>query len=336
MPHLRAIYSSASGNVRLNTYPQYELHYSTGYTHEELDRIRDPSWTPGHEAQERVKVLPSSSSASTHYRVFNVEGIPKVQDQDEKELPKEVKRLLVHGLDGCKWDNSDIVGTRSQMKAAAKAAEEANPKDIESISTSTTSTAPGDISVHAIRVTDAMFLIRTSLNLYRTFFPDADTVPGFPAIAFELKEGHHSPIDRKTICRQEYYICPEPAAYLVPARSSVVVPIIDSTDGEYSDEFKALFKEAIKDATSEYNTFILSSIPKCHQNARMPDIQRWAQDVSKVDARRGMKLNTSYGIRVELKEGEKDRSCLINAPFAELSYKRGWAEAAPAMLISRG
>ncbi|KAF9487351.1 hypothetical protein BDN71DRAFT_651899 [Pleurotus eryngii] len=169
------------------------------------------------------------------------------------------------------------------MKAAAKAAEEANPKDIESISTSTTSTAPGDISVHAIRVTDAMFLIRTSLNLYRTFFPDADTVPGFPAIAFELKvpkarsledsemdrsiskafasRAIHTampqivqqaqfvfhmwstlrvlsivgacgrwvqfhkfrrattpPIDRKTICRQEYYICPEPAAYLVPAR----------------------------------------------------------------------------------------------------------------------
>ncbi|KAF4596858.1 hypothetical protein EYR40_007452 [Pleurotus pulmonarius] len=311
MPHLRAIYSSADGNVGLDTYPQYELHYSTGYTREELDRIRDPSWTPDHQAHERPEV----------------QGIPEAQGKDKNGLPKEVKRLLDHGLDGQKWDTSDIVGTRSQMRAAAKVAEEASVDPAGSISTSTTSTAPEDISVHAIRVTDAMFLIRASLDLYRTFFPDANVVPRFPAIAFELKvpkaqtleddvtdrtitrrfasiaiysampqivqqaqfvfhmwstlqifwvvtacgrwarfhkfqRDRTPPINPTTVCHQEYYTPGPIAALLVPSKASSVVPIIDNTDGQYSDEFKALFKEAIQDATNEYNTFILSSIPK--------------------------------------------------------------------------
>ncbi|KAF7424801.1 hypothetical protein PC9H_010112 [Pleurotus ostreatus] len=253
---------------------------------------------------------------------------PEVQGQFSAEgkgkTSAEVDRLLDHGLDGPKWGSSEVGGTRSQTKAA-KAAANANVdhKNAESISTSTASTAPEDISVHTIRVTDAMFLIRMPLALYQTFFPDANIVPRFPAIAFELKvpkarsledgETDHMitktnatstikfampqivqqaqfifhmwstlqvfwivgacgrwvrfhrfkrtttpPIDPTKICHQEYYT-PSPTPATSIPWISATIPIIEE-DGEYSDEFKALFKKAIQDTMGEYSTFISSLI----------------------------------------------------------------------------
>ncbi|KDQ32420.1 hypothetical protein PLEOSDRAFT_154597 [Pleurotus ostreatus PC15] len=274
MPHLRAIYSSASGNVKLDTYPQYELHYATDYTPDDLDKIRDPSWTPGHEKHERALDTPEVQGQ------FSAEGKGKTS--------AEVDRLLDHGLDGPKWGSSEVGGTRSQTKAA-KAAANANVdhKNAESISTSTASTAPEDISVHTIRVTDAMFLIRMPLALYQTFFPDANIVPRLPAIAFKLKVPKaRSPEDGETdhmitktnatstiksampqIVQQAQFIfhmwstlqvfwiyyTPSPTPATSIPWISATIPIIEE-DGEYSDEFKALFKKAIQGATGEYST----------------------------------------------------------------------------------
>lgn len=105
MPHLRAIYSSASGNVKLDTYPQYELHYATDYTPDDLDKIRDPSWTPGHEKHERVS---STSSIPDWHKLMVITrtqalDTPEVQGQFSAEgkgkTSAEVDRLLDHG--GC-------------------------------------------------------------------------------------------------------------------------------------------------------------------------------------------------------------------------------------------
>ncbi|KAL4255255.1 hypothetical protein AB1N83_013223 [Pleurotus pulmonarius] len=173
MPHLRAIYSSTFNGLQLEAYPQFELIYDTDYAREQLDEAKDPSWTLAHG---RAFSTPAA-------------GAPAGQTSEPKKRSSETDRLLISGLDGRRWAGPKREGTRSRRKAAQATVAGSNEPDpeFENLSVTTASTAPEDISVRTIRVTDAMFLMRASLAAYQDLFPDAREVPAFPAIAFELK-----------------------------------------------------------------------------------------------------------------------------------------------------